>query len=262
MGAGRAESGRCFPGEVHVYISPVRTLSSPDARPPTRTQSVTESLRELIVQGELRPGEHLQEIPLAKRLRVSRTPIRTALNTLANEGFLNYQPNRGYFVRTFDLPDILEAYEIRAVLEGLAARRAAEAGLTDAQIAFIAQCLSEGDRILAKGRFDGDDLAPYRAMNVGVHETIIEAGRNQRLAAMIGQTYNIPLVSDRVILWRDFEVLRRSHDDHHRVLAAIRAREAWRAEAIMREHVYYAGIALREHLRLHDGAATPLGVML
>ena len=52
---------------------------------------------------------------------------------------------------------------------------------------------------------------------------------------------------------------RRSHDDHHRVLAAIRAGEAWRVEAIMREHVYFAGIALREHLKLHDGHVTALG---
>jgi GntR family transcriptional regulator of vanillate catabolism len=230
--------------------------------PATRSQSVTDALRDLIVQGDLQGGEHLQEVPLAHRLRVSRTPIRAALNTLASEGFLRYQPNRGYFVRTFDIADILEAYEIRAALEGLAARRAAELGLADAQVAFITQCLAEGDLILAKGRFDPDDLEPYRSMNVGIHEAIFDAGRNKRLAQMIEHTYNIPLVSDRIILWRDFEILRRSHDDHHRVFAAIRARETWRAEAIMREHVYFAGIALREHLQLNEGIGTPIAAML
>ena len=225
----------------------------------TRSQSVIEAVRELIVQGELKGGEHVQEVPMATRLRVSRTPVRTALNTLANEGFLHYLPNRGYFVRTFDVPRIMEAYEIRATLEGLAARRAAELGLSGEQEAFLRQCVARGDEILAKGRFDAEDLAPYRAMNVGVHETIIDAGRSERLADMIGQTYNIPLVSDRVILWQDLEILRRSHDDHHRAIAAIVAKEAWRAEAIMREHVYFAGIALREHLRQHGTLDPSMG---
>ena len=87
----------------------------------TRSQSVTEALRELIVQGELKPGQHVQEVPLAEQLGVSRTPVRTALNTLANEGFLVYQPNKGYFVRQFDIAEILEVYEVRAALESLAA---------------------------------------------------------------------------------------------------------------------------------------------
>ena len=219
----------------------------------TRSQSVTEALRELIVQGELKPGQHVQEVPLTEQLGVSRTPVRTALNTLANEGFLVYQPNKGYFVRQFDIAEILEVYEVRAALESLAARRAAERGLTEAQQDFLRQCLDQGDRILGKGYFEPLDLEPYRAMNVGIHETIIEAAKSARLAEAIRQTHNIPLVSDRIILWQDFGILKRSHDDHHRAFAAILAAEAWRAEAIMREHVYFAGIALREHLRGNGG---------
>jgi GntR family transcriptional regulator of vanillate catabolism len=219
----------------------------------TRSQSATDAVREMIVQGLLRPGDHLQEVPLAQRLNVSRTPLRTALNTLATEGFLTYLPNRGFSVRRFDIADIMEAYEIRAALEGLASRRAAERGLSPVQQRTLERSIDEGDRILGKGRFDEADLVPYRSMNVGVHETIIQASGSDRLADTIKQTYNIPLVSDRIILWGDFEILRRSHDDHRRVLAAILRGEAWRAEALMREHVYYAGIALRDHLDKHGG---------
>jgi GntR family transcriptional regulator, vanillate catabolism transcriptional regulator len=228
----------------------------------TRSQSVTDALREMIVQGTLKPGDHVQEVRVAQQLNVSRTPVRTALTTLANEGFLLYQPNRGFSVRRFDIADIMEAYEIRATLEGLAARRAAERGISVEQQALVERCIERGDAILDKGRFEEVDLAPYRAMNVGVHETIIEAAGSERLADMIRQTYNIPLVSDRIILWGDFSILRRSHDDHHRVLAAILHREAWRAESLMREHVYYAGIALRDHLDRHGGLDATAGMMM
>jgi len=224
----------------------------------TRTQSVTDRLRELIVQGQLRPGDHMHEMPLAQQLNVSRTPIRTALNTLASEGFLVYHPNRGYYVRDFDIVEIMDAYEIRAALESLAARRAAERGLTRDQESALLRCLEEGDRILRKGYFEADDLAPYRRMNVAIHEGIIHVAGSARLAETIRQTHNLPLVSDRIILWQDFEILKRSHDDHHRVITAVVARDAWRAEALMREHVYFAGLALRDHLRIHGG----LGLML
>lgn len=224
----------------------------------TRTQSVTDQLRELIVQGQLKPGEHVQEMPLADRLSVSRTPVRTALNTLASEGFLVYQPNRGYYVRHFDIAEIMDVYEIRATLESLAARRAAERGLTKDQETTLMRCLEEGDRILRKGHFEPDDLVPYRRMNVAIHEGIIHVAGSGRLAETIKQTHNLPLVSDRIILWQDFEILKRSHDDHHRVITAILSRDTWRAASLMREHVYFAGLALREHLRVHGG----LGLMI
>jgi len=223
----------------------------------TRTQSVTDRLRELIVQGQVKPGDHMHETVLAQQLNVSRTPIRTALNTLASEGFLIYHPNRGYYVRDFDIVQVMDAYEIRANLESLAARRAAERGLSRDQEVVLLRCLEEGDRILRKGHFDADDLAPYRRMNVAIHDGIIHVAGSTRLAEAIRQTHNLPLVSDRIILWQDFDILKRSHDDHHRVITAVLARDAWRAEALMREHVYFAGLALRDHLRLHGG----LGLM-
>ncbi|WP_158601913.1 GntR family transcriptional regulator [Pararobbsia silviterrae] len=214
---------------------------------------MTDELRELIVQGELKLGQHVQEMWIAERLGVSRTPVRTALNTLASEGYLVYLPNRGYFVRQFDITELMDVYEIRASLESLAARRAAERGITREQESVLMRCVEEGDRILRKGYFADDDLLPYRRMNVGIHEGIIQATGNARLAETIRQNNNLPLVSDRVILWQNFDVLKRSHDDHHRVITAIIARDVWRASAIMYEHVYYAGLALRDHLRTQDG---------
>jgi len=66
----------------------------------TLAQNVTESLRDWILHGQLRPGSRLEELPLAEKLGVSRTPVRAALATLANEGLIDHQPKRGYMVRT------------------------------------------------------------------------------------------------------------------------------------------------------------------
>lgn len=219
----------------------------------TRSQTVTDDLRELIVQGELKPGEHVNEQPIAERLGVSRTPVRAALNILASEGFLTYHPNRGYFVRRFDLSEIMDAYEVRAALEALAARRAAERGLTEQDEALLRASLAEGDRILAKSVFTPEDLLPYRQMNMAVHGTVMRAAKCGSLDQAISAALAIPLVSDRIILWQDLTILRRSHDDHHRVFDAILHRSGSRAEALMQEHVYFAGLNLQKHLRRYCG---------
>ena len=96
---------------------------------PTRSLNITETLREQLLQGEFAPHSRLQEIALAERMGVSRTPIREALSVLARDGLLEYAPNRGYTVRHFSLDDILSAFRVRAVLEGLGCRLLAEKGL-------------------------------------------------------------------------------------------------------------------------------------
>jgi GntR family transcriptional regulator of vanillate catabolism len=227
----------------------------------TSSTEVVALLRERILAGEIRPGERLQQVPLAEELGVSRTPLREALGLLANEGLLLYEPNRGYAVRAFDLADVLAAFEVRANLESLACRVCARQGLDREELDRLAACVGEGDGILAGGRLRPADLAPYRAMNVEFHDTLMRAAGNRWIRDFVRQTHNVPLASDRIIMWDDYDIIKRSHDDHHRILAAIRERDAERAEYLMREHVHFAGLVLRRHLdRLPDGlriAASP-----
>ena len=82
-------------------------------------------IREMILRGELAPGQRVAEAPLADMLDVSRTPVRQALPLLAQEGLLTEHETRGYMVRAFTGADIVDAIDIRGVLEGLAARRVA-----------------------------------------------------------------------------------------------------------------------------------------
>ena len=96
-------------------------------------------LREMILSGEFSPGERVSEAPLTGRLGASRTPIRLALERLAHEGLLDPYPTGGFIVRKFTLEDIWDGIEIRGVLEGAAARLAAERLSSDRELNALRQ---------------------------------------------------------------------------------------------------------------------------
>jgi len=223
----------------------------------TLAEHVTETLRNWILQGILAPGERLEEIPLAEKLGVSRTPIRAALANLGNEGLLEHQPKRGYAVRVYQYEDIIGAYEVRAVLEGLACRRAAHKGLSGLDISRLKACLAEGDAILSKGVLLPEDHQPYQQMNITLHETLLKAAENSWVTRFATQAQTAPFASDRIMLWDDHGVILRSHNDHHRIVAAVIERDGARAEQLMREHVYYAGLLLRDNYERLSGKAVP-----
>src|SRR5262249_59318784 len=94
-------------------------------RSETSTTAAADALRDAIVDGRLQPGERLRTVALAESLNLSRTPVREALVQLEREGLVEIVPRRGAVVRAFANEDLLDLYEVRAVLEAAAARRAA-----------------------------------------------------------------------------------------------------------------------------------------
>lgn len=202
-----------------------------------RSLSVMDQIRDAILAGTVTAGERINEVRLSKTLHVSRTPVRAALQALAGEGLLDYAPNRGFIVREFPLSAIVDAYEIRASLEGVAARFAAERGLSAEERAIIEESLTAGDKLLARGEFAEGDLIIYRGINGDFHDTLLGAARNRMLAEMIRICHHVPMSSSRNIVAFEHHDVRRRHDDHHRIYEAIMAREPWRAEILMREHV-------------------------
>lgn len=223
----------------------------------TLSQQVTDTLRNWVLHGRFKAGERIEEIPTALEMGVSRTPVRAALAALANEGLIDHQPKRGYLVREFELETIVAAYEVRAALEGLACKRAAERGLSEAQAQTLRECLSDGDKILSKGVLLPEDHEPYQKINVTLHNTFLEASCNPWLGRFAEQAHNIPYASDRLVLWDvEHAVILRSHGDHHRIVEAVLARDCTRAEQLMREHVYYAGIIFKQNFeRLLKGTS-------
>ncbi len=214
-----------------------RNDTAAGARAGTRSLSVMERLRDAILSGSFAAGERLNEVRISQTLAVSRTPVRAALQALAGEGLLDYAPNRGFRVRTFALDAIVDAYEIRAALEGLAARFAAERGISEKARAVIMHSLAAGDRMLQRGAFEPGDLAVYRAINGDFHDTVLGAARNRMLSEMIRICHHVPVSSSRNIVAFEYHDVRRRHDDHHRIFEAINAHEPHRAEILMREHV-------------------------
>src|SRR5258708_15751607 len=219
--------------------SSAQTLLQPATglRAGNRALSVMDQIREAILGGSIGAGERLNEVRLSKTLAVSRTPVRAALQALAGEGLLDYAPNRGFTVREFPLSAIVDAYDIRASLEGLAARFAAERGFSPEEKAVIERSLSAGDTLLDHGSFEAGDLTRYRDINGDFHHTLLAAARTRMLAEMIRICHHVPVSSSRNIVAFEHRDVRRRHDDHHRIYQAIMARAACPAEMCIREHV-------------------------
>lgn len=213
----------------------------------TRQKSVTDELRGLIMRREVAPGEHVLEVALARKLGVSRTPVRAALTALAQEGLLVHRPQRGYLVREFSLKDVVDAYRVRANLEGLACKIVAEAGLDLDTRLLLERSLAEGDAILRGGALRDEDNAPWRTMNNNFHQAILTECGNASLIDATQRTLSLPFVSTRVVHWHDYNAIGTSHFLHHAVFKAICRREGDRAEALMREHIWAAAEIIEAH---------------
>jgi GntR family transcriptional regulator of vanillate catabolism len=212
-------------------------LRPSEAPSSTRFESVVEALRAAILAGEFQAGERLHEVKLTILLGVSRTPVRAALQKLASEGLLDYTPNRGYTLREFSISEVISAYDVRAVLEGLAARLSAELGLDVSEIAALQQALRDGDDLLRNGQITDDHRSQYSRINACFHETIHGSAGSRLLNEMVYLCQQVPVSSPRYIVAFEERDVRRRHDDHHRIFEAISGREPWRAEMLMRDHV-------------------------
>jgi len=210
----------------------------------TRSASTAAVLRGAILAGEFAPGERIYEQGLSERLKVSRTPIREALKSLAGEGLLDHVPNRGYYVREYSIDDIVQAYEIRAALEGLGARRAAQLGLAAEERAIIEKALDDGEAFLKKRNFSSSDRVLYGEINAAFHNAILAGSKSRMLRDQLRLSQQIAPSSHRNIVAFERRDVRRRHDDHYRIYEAILCRDAGRAELLMRDHVESVKIAL------------------
>jgi DNA-binding GntR family transcriptional regulator len=216
--------------------------------PLVRTSSdvAAEVIRQAIVDGRLEPGTRLKEEKLAHELGISRTPVREALLILQSEGLVDAAPNRGATVRVHDAEELEDLYQLRAVLEGHAARRAAARVSEDV----VALLWSSCDRFDA--RIDGDVRDLVKENHV-FHNTIVEAAGSVRVADMVRKVIELPLVY-RSYIWYSPEQRRISAHYHRQITKALDARDAERAELVMKEHVFEARDVLVAHVRELEAA--------
>jgi GntR family transcriptional regulator of vanillate catabolism len=205
--------------------------------PATRSAWLVEHLRQALLDGRYPLGTRLNEVHLSQELAVSRTPVRAALQMLAGEGLLHHRPNKGFTIREFPLTEVVEAYEMRALAEGLAARLAAERGLSDDVLHIIDAALVDGDGILAGGDEREAKRAAYGQMNRVFHGAIHAAAGSDLVREVVRLCQRMPQASTQNVVAFDLDDVRRRHEAHHQIYHAILAREPLVAERLMREHV-------------------------
>ncbi|MCL0032923.1 GntR family transcriptional regulator [Peptococcaceae bacterium] len=142
-------------------------------------EAVFEAVRDAIISGKFKPGERLMEVQLAEEMGVSRTPVREAIRKLELEGFVKIMPHKGAYVAKISIKDIIDVFEVRAVLEALAARLAAKQITEDELKQLKRAAMSIVD--LA----DGHDIEEAVKVDTEFHDIIYKASRNEKLVQFI-----------------------------------------------------------------------------
>lgn len=205
------------------------------------TQSAVDGVRALILGGQYAAGARLGEVELAATLGVSRTPVREALRLLASEGLVEITPNKGARVMTWSAAELDEVFTLRAQVEGLAARRAAERATPDQIDELERVAIAHAE---ATGAGPDRDLDRIYELNADFHGGIVrvaEAGTS--LSNVIGSLVH-SVVLHRTLHTFDNVAMERSSRHHLEVVAAMRNRDPEWAECVMRGHLYAARAAL------------------
>lgn len=226
-----------------------------DTAGPSQTVKAQLRLRELIVGGEIRPGQRIAELALVERIGVSRTPVRAALVRLREEGLLEALPGGGFVVKDFSEDDIHDAIELRGTLEGLAARLAAERGVSSVLMSTARECLERIDEVLEQPRLDDAAFSQYVELNGHFHELLAKMAGSDLVARQLERVKTLPFASPNSFVLtsasspRARESLVVAQAQHRAAIEAIARREGARAEALLREHARIAQMNLRDALR-------------
>ncbi|MDB5877822.1 MAG: transcriptional regulator, GntR family [Variovorax sp.] len=205
--------------------------STPSTRVTGLSHAIVTELKQLIYTGEFKPGERLNEAALALRMGTSRGPIREAIKVLAGLGIVTAVVNRGVYVRQLSLREMLEIYELRALVFGYAADRACE-HFTEEHKAQFETLLAAMDAAC-----DAEDGTLYYELNLQFHALILVISNNRRAH----QAYDDYVKELHLVRRKYFNVpgnMRRSNVEHRAIFDAIVASNRSRARAAAEKHVH------------------------
>ncbi|WP_137389818.1 GntR family transcriptional regulator [Rhodoligotrophos defluvii] len=203
------------------------------SRVPRRADSaerVYRVIRSLAMDFRLRPDERINEVQLARQLDVSRTPVREALNRLASEGFLGFQPNRGFFFRAPDIDILLKLFELRTVIEqggfALACARASDEAIAGVE-AFWSQALE---------RYRHEDADEILALDEQFHMRLAQLAGNEEIVGVLES------VNARIRFVRRIQIAHgkqhpKSVIEHTRIVEALKARDAEAGKQLLQGHI-------------------------
>lgn len=203
---------------------------------------VYQKLKKMIIERNLQPGEKINQGRLASDLNVSRTPLTTALKRLEQERLVTLIPRRGFYVRKFARSEMIAYYEIREIMEGLAARKAAQV-INDEQIKKLKLFFSR-----VKVSDEPADIRKYDVENRNFHTFIFNLADDELLSNVFN-SFNILTLSYQHAI-RDGRVRqpRETIHEHRKIIAAISRRDPEKAEALMRQHLRKTQLRLAEDI--------------
>jgi len=205
-------------------------------------QKVYQVIKHMIEDRTLLPGQKIPQEKLAKELGVSRTPLISALKFLEHEKLVEVKPRRGVFVRLFTTKEMIGIFEIREVLEGLAARRAAQC-ITDKECMTLSQIFDS-----FKDQEDITDILAYSRADRKFHTMITKIASKEFLTTML-QTFNIISLAYQNVSREG--LIRHPNDtmeDHEALVEAICSRDPEKAENLMKTHFKKSIDILREQV--------------
>lgn len=205
----------------------------PLAAAPNLVDQVHDALVAEIAAGRLVAGDRVLQEHVARELGVSRQPVQQALLLLRKQGLLRDAPGRGLEVAPIDPQQVHHVYELRAAIEGLAARRAAEGAAERASLQAPA-LIEAGRKAVASG-----SIARMTAADLRFHEFVYELSGNPLIARAMSTHWTFTQRLMGEVLTRDEQPVD-IWDQHERIARAIAAGEADRAEALAREHLMQA----------------------
>lgn len=208
---------------------------------------IVRSLTEDIVSGRLPPGRKLEELVLAERFEVSRTPIREALRELASRGLIDLQPRKGGIVRSIGLADLSDMLEAMVELEALCCRISAER-MSAVQKKQLQLLQLQSEDCMARG-----DEAGYLELNHQFHQLIALGTQNRTLAGLL-DSLRERLAPFRAAQKKGERRLTVSHDEHQAVITAISQSNAEASYLAMRNHTARLSINVLEQLQSQQAA--------
>jgi DNA-binding GntR family transcriptional regulator len=207
---------------------------------------LTSRLRDMITEGELKPGQKIPEAELCERFGVSRTPMREALKVLASEGLLNLLPNRGATVAKITQEEIEELFPIMGALEALAGSIACER-IGEDELSAIRR---DHEQMLQ--HYEQAEWVAYSKLNRSIHEAIFKASGNASLSALY-QQFLIRIHSVRFMAKRSPARWRQAIEEHEQMMAALEARDGERLAKIMMLHLQHKAEMVQEGLKELEG---------
>lgn len=225
--------------------------------PRPQSAHLAQRIRAQIHEGGHPPGAHLSEYALADAFGTSRTPVRHALQLLAQEDLVVYREHRGYVVREMSPHEVQARLRVRAAMEGLAARVVAARGLTVTERALIRGCLAEC-RDMSPRLPDPTALARYLDAVRAFHEVLRHGANNALLAQTIARSLYFPFTDPQsgAVRWVEHEALVTARlgerivpaavIDRGRIVEAMEEGNGQRAEALLREHMFSISRAVEE----------------